>query len=623
MLRCGCLKGMACEMLTSPTTTCDTPITTTTTTTYDTATTTTTTTTCDTAATTTEQRCTARVGRLSPLAMELDLVGVDASIANALRRIMYAEVPTMAAELVYFYFNDSIVSDEGMALRIGLVPIKADPRLFQEKGAFRIVPFVRSFVHSMSVSVYPCAYPYLYPPPPHTHTLLAHRGAAPSDPCTDLNTLVFELSNEHARPTSKGDSIRLRSGHLRWMPQGNQLDRLASASSSTSPSSAPSAGSASASTSHGKSAATATTTTATTEKGLAKVRHAFADFWRGQQQGALQRRLKQQPHHQQHQPHSATPSSSSSSSSSSKRTAAAAAASSASSTTSKAAASSSKEDPSAAAAHHPFEQQQLMVRPVVDDIVISKHNPRDIVRLRLHAFKGVGREHAKWCPVELANYRLLPQITLLQPIRGEAARRFQSCFEPGVIQLVDEDEDGDDDPKHKPKTKHHSKKHHNDDHLDRKVARVANARNHGMSRECFRHPEFQDKVLLSRVRDHFICTSVVLLVVCESWRSSLSLPLSLTPCVCFFCISICVCPHPHPTRPTPSDHPPTHPSSQRPVDRAVRFARGNLCGSLQDPHSQVSPAQGGRRSTPGGNRCKGRPVKINHRQRAVACGSVR
>ncbi|KAG7268487.1 hypothetical protein CRUP_000209 [Coryphaenoides rupestris] len=67
--------------------------------------------------------------------MEFDMVGIDASIANAFRRILLAEVPTMAVEKVFIYNNTSIVQDEILAQRLGLVPIKADPRLFEYRDA--------------------------------------------------------------------------------------------------------------------------------------------------------------------------------------------------------------------------------------------------------------------------------------------------------------------------------------------------------------------------------------------------------------------------------------------------------------------------------------------------------
>lgn len=61
-----------------------------------------------------------------------ELIGVDVSFANALRRIMIAEVPTVAIEHVYMWNNSSIVHDEVLAHRLGLVPIHVDPRLFDE-----------------------------------------------------------------------------------------------------------------------------------------------------------------------------------------------------------------------------------------------------------------------------------------------------------------------------------------------------------------------------------------------------------------------------------------------------------------------------------------------------------
>ena len=49
---------------------------------------------------------------------------------------------------------------------------------------------------------------------------------------------------------------------------------------------------------------------------------------------------------------------------------------------------------------------------------------------------SISRDHAKFSPVATAFYRLLPEIRLLKPIRGEAAERLQSCFSPGVIGIV-------------------------------------------------------------------------------------------------------------------------------------------------------------------------------------------
>eukprot|EP01116_Phalansterium_solitarium_P003805 TRINITY_DN14632_c0_g1_i1.p1 TRINITY_DN14632_c0_g1~~TRINITY_DN14632_c0_g1_i1.p1 ORF type:complete len:371 (+),score=115.02 TRINITY_DN14632_c0_g1_i1:130-1242(+) len=65
-----------------------------------------------------------------------DMIGIDASIANAFRRIMLAEVPTMAIERVFIENNTSVMQDEVLAHRIGLVPIHADPAQFVKRTNF-------------------------------------------------------------------------------------------------------------------------------------------------------------------------------------------------------------------------------------------------------------------------------------------------------------------------------------------------------------------------------------------------------------------------------------------------------------------------------------------------------
>lgn len=56
--------------------------------------------------------------------MRVMLSGTDASVANALRRVMIAEVPTVAIHLVTVQENTSMLHDEFIANRLGLIPFR-------------------------------------------------------------------------------------------------------------------------------------------------------------------------------------------------------------------------------------------------------------------------------------------------------------------------------------------------------------------------------------------------------------------------------------------------------------------------------------------------------------------
>ncbi|OBZ65907.1 DNA-directed RNA polymerases I and III subunit RPAC1 [Grifola frondosa] len=125
------------------------------------------------------------VKRLSQRSVEFDLVGVDASIANAFRRILIAEVPTIAIEHVYVWNNTSVIHDEVLAHRIGLIPLNVKPSHFD----FRLQ----------------------------------------NDLPTDRNTLVFRLqvACERDKNAPKGSASPYineyaKSGDLIWVPQGEQ-----------------------------------------------------------------------------------------------------------------------------------------------------------------------------------------------------------------------------------------------------------------------------------------------------------------------------------------------------------------------------------------------------------------
>jgi DNA-directed RNA polymerase I and III subunit RPAC1 len=114
--------------------------------------------------------------------LEFDLVGCDPSFANALRRILIAEVPTVAIEHVFIVNNTSIIADEVLAHRLGLVPLAVDARALEPR--------------------------------------------APGDAAHERNTVVLKLDVSCRRDARDGGRVvgeRVTAADLRWLPGGSQL----------------------------------------------------------------------------------------------------------------------------------------------------------------------------------------------------------------------------------------------------------------------------------------------------------------------------------------------------------------------------------------------------------------
>lgn len=115
------------------------------------------------------------------------------------------------------------------------------------------------------------------------------------------------------------------------------------------------------------------------------------------------------------------------------------------------------------------------VVPCDPDVLLVKLRPGQEISLKVHCVLGIGSDHAKFSPVATASYRLLPHINITQPITGKDAEKLKTCFTPGVIDINEKGE-----------------------------AYVKDARKDTVSREVFRHSEFENKIKLGRVRDHFV-----------------------------------------------------------------------------------------------------------------------
>lgn len=134
-----------------------------------------------------------------------------------------------------------------------------------------------------------------------------------------------------------------------------------------------------------------------------------------------------------------------------------------------------------------------IIKAVNPDILIAKLRPGQKIDLEAHAHIGFGQAHAKFSPVATATYRLLPTITIKQPILGVDARKFQGCFPQGVVAVE------------KVTSTEASKSGSGfEGHEGEDKAVVKDTFRDTVSRECLRHDEFKDKVKLGRVQDHFI-----------------------------------------------------------------------------------------------------------------------
>jgi DNA-directed RNA polymerase alpha subunit len=59
--------------------------------------------------------------------LEFSVDNMDTTMANSLRRIMIADIPTWAIEKVQIYKNTTVLPDEFISHRLGLIPLTSSP----------------------------------------------------------------------------------------------------------------------------------------------------------------------------------------------------------------------------------------------------------------------------------------------------------------------------------------------------------------------------------------------------------------------------------------------------------------------------------------------------------------
>lgn len=68
-----------------------------------------------------------KLNKRTPTTLNFELINVDVSIANSLRRILLSEIPTMAFHTITIKKYETVMPEEIFCHRLGLVPILADP----------------------------------------------------------------------------------------------------------------------------------------------------------------------------------------------------------------------------------------------------------------------------------------------------------------------------------------------------------------------------------------------------------------------------------------------------------------------------------------------------------------
>ncbi|KAJ6237527.1 DNA-directed RNA polymerases i and iii subunit rpac1 [Anaeramoeba flamelloides] len=287
------------------------------------------------------------IEKLTKDRMEFVMRGIEAPLANAFRRILLSDIPTIAIETISIKNNTSVIQDEVLAHRLGLIPINVDPKHFQYRPK---QPLQKQDKNSRQES----------------------------SNATEENTLLFNL---HIRCLKKTDWEKIKKSRellLKKQEQNKEMNLEKDEEEEKK------------------------------ENQLKIQIESGSESEDEEEEGEIDERAKECVEKI---------------------------------LTQRAKTLINHRVLSSDLVWVPIGNQQTLfpkgIKPVLPDILIAKLNEGQEIDVECEAVKGTGREHAKWCPVCTASYRMLPSIKLKKQLSEKQSKKLVKTCPMKVFDIED------------------------------------------------------------------------------------------------------------------------------------------------------------------------------------------